>query len=150
MLLFHPVPGSTIIPWILLFDFLESLGIVWYIIVKLLLLSCWVLLDSLWSHGLQHARLPCPSLSPGVCSNSSPLSWWCLQPCHPLSPSSPPALNLPQYQSLFQWVGSSHQVAKILELQLQQQSFYEYSGLISNRIDWFDLLAVQETLKSLL
>ena len=33
--------------------------------------------DSLWPHGLQHTRLPCPSLSPGVCSNSSPLSWWC-------------------------------------------------------------------------
>ena len=33
--------------------------------------------DSLWPHGLQHARLPCPSLSPWVCSNSCPLSWWC-------------------------------------------------------------------------
>ena len=33
--------------------------------------------DSLWPHGLQHDRLPCPSLSPGVCSNSCPLSWWC-------------------------------------------------------------------------
>ena len=43
-----------------------------------------------------------------------------------------------------------HQVAKVLELQLQHQSFNEYSGLISFRIDWFDLLAVQETLKSLL
>ena len=33
--------------------------------------------ESLWPHGLQHARLPCPSLSPGVCSNFCPLSWWC-------------------------------------------------------------------------
>ena len=40
-----------------------------------------------------------------------------------LSPSSPPALNLSQHQSLFQWVGSSHQAAKILELQFQHQSF---------------------------
>ena len=46
-------------------------------------------------------------------------------------------------------MGSSHQVAKVLELQRQHQSFHEYSGLISFRIDIFDLLAVQETLKSL-
>ena len=45
------------------------------------------------------------------------------QPSHPLSPSSPPTLNLSQHQSLFQWVGSSHQMAKVLELQLQHQSF---------------------------
>ena len=46
-----------------------------------------------------------------------------IQPSHPLSPPSPPALNLSQHQGLFQWVGSSHQVAKVLELQLQHQSF---------------------------
>ena len=72
-----------------------------------------------------------------------------IQPSHPLSPPSPPALNLCQYQDLFKWVGSSHQVAKGLKLQLQQQSF-QYSGLISFRIDWFDLLAIQGTLKGLL
>ena len=43
----------------------------------LLLFSCSVLSDSLWPHVLQHARLSCPPLSPGVCSNSCPLSWWC-------------------------------------------------------------------------
>ena len=43
----------------------------------LLLFSLSVVLDSLWPHGLQHARIPCPSSSPGVCSNSCPLSWWC-------------------------------------------------------------------------
>ena len=42
-----------------------------------------------------------------------------VQPSHPLSSPSPPALSLPQYQGLFQWVSSSHQVAKVLELQLQ-------------------------------
>ena len=42
-----------------------------------LLFSYWVVCDSLQPHGLQHARLPCPALSPGVCSNSCPLSWWC-------------------------------------------------------------------------
>ena len=46
-----------------------------------------------------------------------------IQPFHPLSSGSPPAFNLPQHQSLFQWVSCSHQVAKILELQLQHQSF---------------------------
>ena len=44
----------------------------------LLLFSRSVMSSSLWPHGLQHARLPCPSPSPGVCSNSCPLSWWCL------------------------------------------------------------------------
>ena len=67
---------------------------------------------------------------------------------HPLSPPSHPAINLSQHQGLFQWVGSWHQVAKVLELQLQHQ-FFQW-GLISFRIDWFDFLAVQRTLKSLL
>ena len=62
-------------------------------------------------HGLQHARLSCPLPSPGVCSNSCPLSQW----CHPtISSSSVLVLNLSQRQGLFQWVGSSHQVAKVL------------------------------------
>ena len=47
-----------------------------------------------------------------------------IQPSHPLSPSSPPALNLPQHQGLFQWVSSSHQVIRILKFQLQHQSFW--------------------------
>ena len=63
-------------------------------------------------------------------------------------PPCPPAFNISQHQNLIQWVGFSHQVAKVLELQLQ--SFSEYSELISIRIDWFDPLAVQGTLKSLL
>ena len=72
-----------------------------------------------------------------------------IQPSHPLSPS-PPALNLSQHQGLFQVVSSSHQVGKVLEFQLQHQSFQWILGLISFRIDWFDFLAVQGTLKSLL
>ena len=72
-----------------------------------------------------------------------------IQPSHPLlSPS--PAFSLSQHQGLFQWVSSSHQVAKILKFQLQHQSLNEYSGLISFRMDWLDLFAVQGTLKSLL
>ena len=73
-----------------------------------------------------------------------------IQPSHPLLSPSPPAFNLSQHQGLFQWVSSSHQVAKVLELLLQHQPFqWIYSGLISFRIDWFDLLSVQGPLKSL-
>ena len=73
-----------------------------------------------------------------------------IQPSHPLSSPSPPALNLSQHQGLFQWVSSSHQVAKVLEFQLQHQSFQWIFRTISFRIDWLDLLTVQGTLKSLL
>ena len=73
-----------------------------------------------------------------------------IQPSHPLLSPSPPAFNLSQHQGLFKWVSSSHQAAKVLEFQFQRQSFHEYSGLISFRMDWLDLLGVQGTLKSLL
>ena len=69
-----------------------------------------------------------------------------IQPSHPLSSSSSLAFSLSQHESLFQWIGSLHQVAEVLELQLQYSN--EYSGLIPFRIDWFDLHAVQGTLKS--
>ena len=82
-----------------------------------------VVSDSLWSHGLQHARLPCPSPTPRAYSNSCPLSRWCHQPSHPLLSPSPPAFDLSQQQGLFQWDSSLHQVAKVLEFQLQYQSF---------------------------
>ena len=58
-----------------------------------------------------------------------------VQPSQPLLLPSPPALNPSQHWGLFQWVGSSHQVAKAVELQLQHQSFYCCSWLISFRID---------------
>ena len=73
-----------------------------------------------------------------------------LQPSHPLSPPSPPALNFSQYQGLCQWVGLSHQVPKYCGFSFSLSSSNEYSGLISFRIDWFCLLAVQGSLKSLL
>ena len=77
-----------------------------------------------------------------------------MQPSHPLSSLSPPAFNLSQHQSLFQWVSSSHQVAKYgvsaLASVLLDIPPPEYSGLISFRIDWFHLLEIQGTLKSLL
>ena len=70
-----------------------------------------------------------------------------IQPSHPLSSPSP-AFNLSQHQGLFQWVSSLHQAAKVLEFQLQHQSFQWIFRNIYFRIDWFDLLAVQRTLKS--
>ena len=73
-----------------------------------------------------------------------------IQPSHPLLPPSPFAFSLSQHQDLFQRVSSWHQVAKVLELQLQYQSSNEYSGLISFRMDWLDLHAAQGTLESLL
>ena len=70
-----------------------------------------------------------------------------VQPFHPLSSPSPTAPSPSQHQSLFQWVNSSHEVVKVLEFQLQHQCF-QSPGLISFRMDWLDLLAVQGTHKS--
>ena len=108
-----------------------------------------VVSDSLWPRRLQHARLWCPLPTPGVHSNSLPSSRWSQQPSHPLSSPFPPTFNLSQHQSLFQWVNCSHEVAKVLEL-LSIIPSKEHPGLISSRMDWLDLLAVQGTLKSLL
>ena len=103
--------------------------------------------DSLWPHGLQHARLPCPSPSPRACSNSCPSS----QQCHTtLSSPSLPAFNLSQHQNLFQGVSFSQRWPKYWRFSLSISPSNQYSGLISFRIDWVDLLAVQGTLKSLL
>ena len=73
-----------------------------------------------------------------------------IQPSHPLFFPSHPAFYLSQHQGLFQWVSSSYQVAKYWSFSFSISPSNEYSGLISFRIDWFDLLAVQGTLKSVL
>ena len=105
--------------------------------------------DSLWPHGLQHARLSSLSLSPWVCSNSSiesmPSSHFIL--CFPL-------LLLPLIFSRIR-VFSNESVLclrwpKDWCFSFSISPFNEYSGLISFRIDWFNLLAIQGTLKSLL
>ena len=106
--------------------------------------------DSLRPYELQHARLPCSSPSPGAYSNSCPLSWYAIQRSHSLLSLSTPAFNLSQHQGLFQWVSSSNQGAKVLELHFSFSPSSEDAGLISFRIDWLDLLGVQGTLKSLL
>ena len=73
-----------------------------------------------------------------------------IQHSHPLSSPSPPTFNLSQQQGLFKWVSSSHQVAKDWSFSFSISPSSEYPGLISFRMDWLDLLAVQGTLKSLL
>ena len=78
--------------------------------------------NSLWPHGLQYTRLPCPSPTPGTYSNSCLLSRW----CHPTISFSVIPFSCFQpfpHQGLFKWVSSLHQVAKVLEFQLQHQSF---------------------------
>ena len=73
-----------------------------------------------------------------------------IQPSHPQSSPSPPALNLSQHQGLFKWVSCSHQVAKYWSFSFNISPSNEQPGLISFWVDWLDLLAVQGTLKSLL
>ena len=82
-----------------------------------------VMSESLRPHELQPARLPCPSPSPGVAQTHVHWVGDAIQPSHALFSPSPPAFNLSQHQGLFQWVSSSHQVAKVLECQLQHQAF---------------------------
>ena len=81
------------------------------------------LCPTLWPHGLQHARCQSPSSTPEL--TQAHVHWVgdTTQPSHPLSFPSPPAFNLSQHQGLFQWVSSFHQVVKVLEFQLQHQSF---------------------------
>ena len=93
---------------------------------------------------MQHTRLPCSSPTPGCAQTHVHWVGDAIQPSHPLSYPSH-AFYLSQHQGLFQWVSSSHQVAKVLEVQFQHQPLQWIF-----RIDWFDLLAAQGTLKSLL
>ena len=102
--------------------------------------------NSLWPHELQDTRLPCPSLSSRVCLNAYPLSWW----CHPTISSSVAPFSCPQS---FPVSGSFPVCWLFVSGWPKYWSFSispsnEYSGLISFRIDWFDFLAVQGTLKS--
>ena len=102
-------------------------------------LSSVQLLSCVWlseTHGLQHARPPCPSPTPGVTETHVHWVGDAILPSHPLSSPSP-ALNLSQHQGLFQWVSSSHQVAKVLEFQPQHQ--WTLISLPMNTQDWFPL-----------
>ena len=104
--------------------------------------------NSLRPHESQHARPPCPSPSPGLHSNSCPSSLWCHPTiCHSLllPPSTFPSIRVFSNEStlLIRW-------PKYWSFSFSINSSNEYSGLISFRVDWLDLLAVQGTLKSLL
>ena len=102
---------------------LQRIGRDWTELNELLLLSCSVVFDSLWPHGLQHARPPCPLPTRGAYPNSCPLSQW----CHPTISSSvfPFSSRLQSFPASgsFLMSQSLHPVAKVLELQLQHQSF---------------------------
>ena len=116
----------------------------------LLLFSHSVVSDSLWPHGLQHTRLPCPSPSPGACSNSCPLS----RQCHPtISFSVIPFSCLQSFPASGSFLNESALCIrwwKYWSFSFSLSPSNEYSELISFRIDWLDLLTVQGTLKSLL
>ena len=117
-----------------------------------------VVSDSLRPHGLQHTRPPCPSPTPGVYSDSCPLSRW----CHPTISSSVipfshlqsfPALGSFQMSQFFTSGGQSIGVSasgSVLPVNIQDWSPLAWTGWISFSMDWLDLLAVQGTLKSLL
>ena len=109
------------------------------------------LCPTLWPRGLQHARPPCPSPTSRVYSNSSPVSWW----CHPAISS----FVIPFFSCLksFPAIGRVFSNESVLHirwpeywsLSFSMSPSSEYSGLISFRMDWLDLLAVQGALKSL-
>ena len=133
-----------------------------------------VVSNSLWPHGLQHSRPPCPTPTPRVYSNSCPLSQW----CHPTISFSvvPFSSHLQSFPASVSFQMSQHQISfSVVPFSSHLQSFpasvsfqmshirwpkywsfrfnispsNEHSGLISFRMDWFDLLTVQGTLKSL-
>ena len=104
--------------------------------------------DSLQPHGLQHSRSPCPSSSSGICTNSCPLSWWChLIISFSVTPFSSCLQSFPAIRVFFKESVLCTRWPKYWSFSISP--FNEYSGLISFRIDWFDLLAFQRTEKSL-
>ena len=159
----HAFPGTTshsFPPWgaILspLLDHMTLLSVAWLWYGqtnKAVQFSCSFVSNSLWPHGLQHLRPPYPSPTPGTCSNSCPSSWW----CHPTFSSSVIPFSSCLLSSVFPriMVFSRESVLCIGWPNYWSFSFSispsnEYSGLISFRVEWLNLLAVQGTLKSLL
>ena len=113
--------------------------------------SRWVVFPSLQPHGLQHTEVPCPSPSLRACLNSCPLSrWWHPTILSSVVPFSSCLRSCPASGSFLMNQPFASGGPKVLEFQFQHQSFSEYAELISFRIDWLDLLAVQGTLESLL
>ena len=110
--------------------------------------SCLVVSNSFWLHGLQHARLPCPSPIPRASSDSFPSNQW----CYPTISSSviPPCLQSCPASGSFPVNKFFTSGGQVWECHLQHQFFQWNSRLISFKTDWLDLLAIQGTLKSLL
>ena len=117
----------------------------WFNMIKTLLFSHSIVSKSLLSHGLQYARLPCPSPSPEACSNSCPSNHLIL--CHPLLilPSIFPSIRVFSKESTLHIRWPKH-----WSFSFSISPSNEYLGLVSFRTDWFGLLAVQGTLNSLL
>ena len=135
--------------WLAIHMFLRGGGILFlWVEFSVLLFSHLVVSDSLRTHGLQHARLPFPSPSPRACSDPCPLSQW----CHPTISSSvfPFSSCLQSFPALVFSNESAFPIRWPKYWSFSISPSNEYSGLISFRIDWFDLLTVQKTLKSLL
>ena len=107
----------------------------------LLLFSCSVMSNFLQPHELQHARPSCPSPSPGFTQVHVDYIGDAVQPFHTLRQISPSVLNLSQHQGLFQWVSGHIRWPKYWSFSFITSPSNEYSGLISLKIDWFDLLA---------
>ena len=144
---FHDIRVS-IISWKFHFNFIYKYIIMLYMHTYQISLS--VVSDSLWPHESQYSRPSCPSPTPGVHSDSHPLSQW----CHPaISSSVVPFSSCPQ--SL-----PASESFPMSQLRMRYPKYWSFSfsiipskeipGLISFRMDWLDLLAVQGTLKSLL
>ena len=121
-------------------DTLEKMSRVW---LDSSLQFSWVVSDSLQPHGLSMPGLP---VHHQLTEFTQTHVLWvsdAIQPSHPLLSPSPPTFNLSQHQGLFQWVSSSHQVAKFWSFSFSTSPSSEYSWLISFRMDWLDLLEVQ-------
>ena len=153
MELFQHQPADTVIWWSLVLRVYEEMGASgrWGSETCPVQFSRSDVSDSLWPHGLQHSRLPCPSPTPKACSNSCPSSrtissnhliLCCLLL---LLPSIFPSIRVFSNESVIRmrW-------PKYWRFSFSISPSNEYSGLISFRMDWLDLLAVQGTLKSLL
>ena len=109
--------------------------------------SCSVVSHSLRPHGLQHTRPACPSPPPGAYSNSCPLSRWCYPT---VSSFVTPLFSWPPALGVFSSESALHiRWPKYWSFSFSISPSSEYSGFISFRMDWFDLLAVQRTLRSL-
>ena len=146
-----------------LWFFLDLFSALWWVSLRahvssltgrwlFLLFSCQVASGSFQPHGLKHTRIPCPPPSPRVCPSSCPLNWW----FHPtISSSWHPVLLMPSIFPIIKVFSNE------LALHIRSPKYWswswsfsisskEYLVLISFNIDWFDCLAVQGTLKSLL